>query len=348
MLKQNTINININDLTNNRNNSKSNTNNNNKVLNKKGSHNFSKQIYQFGASNLNGSPISLKNLDSTFSSSLSHFDVSTSNSINKMANLQTQGGGHAGILQGRKGKYSTIAKPLNSEREGQFYKRIKNTPLYQCVPKFFGMKKENLNNNNNNDIKQTKPKYWLLLQDLTANMTSPCIADLKIGTRTYEINVPLTKQERQKSLLKGTTTLSHAVRCIDIAVRKNNEVLQSWNRKVGRKMSWTDLQKALEIFLSSKQRVEQFKDQLKVLREKLVETYNVLPNMRLYSASILIVYDGDKENGQLFVKLIDFGHGYTDLASEGGNIHDPTCDDNALLGIDNLLLVADSFLQNIQ
>lgn len=326
------------------------TKNNNKVLNKKGSHNFSKQIQI--AAHINGSPLTLKNVESCFSSSQSHFDVSSSNSpiSYKMDNLKTQGGGHAGILQGRKGKYATIAKPLNGEREGLFYKKIKNTPLYQCVPKFFGMKKESNSSNTNNDLKQTnqKTKYWLLLQDLTANMTSPCIADLKIGTRTYEINVPQSKQERQKSLLKGTTTLSHAVRCIDIAIRKNNEVLQSWNRKVGRKMSWSDLQKALELFLSTKQRVEQFKDQLKFLREKLVETYEILPNMRLYSASILIIYDGDKENGQLFVKLIDFGHGYTDLASEGGNVHDPTCDDNSLMGIDNLLLIADSFLQNVQ
>lgn len=326
------------------------TKNNNKVLNKKGSHTFLKQI-QIDA-HINGSPLTLKNVESCFSSSQSHFDVHSSNSpiSHKMDDLKTQGGGHAGILQGRKGKYATIAKPLNGEREGLFYKKIKNTPLYQCVPKFFGMKKENNNSNINNDIKQVnnKPKYWLLLQDLTANMSSPCIADLKIGTRTYEINVPQSKQERQKSLLKGTTTLSHAVRCIDIAIRKNNEILQSWNRKVGRKMSWSELQKALEQFLSTKQRVEKFKDQLKFLREKLVETYGVLPNMRLYSASILIVYDGDKENGQLFVKLIDFGHGYTDLASEGGNVHDHTCDDNALQGIDNLLLVADSFLQNIQ
>lgn len=341
MINQNILNLNTrNDFT----------KNNNKALYKKGSHNFSKPAQC--ANQMNGSPLSLQNIESCFSSSLTHLDISTSNTsiAHTMVILKTQGGGHAGILQGRKGKYATIAKPLNAEREGLFYKRIKNTPLYQCVPKFFGMKKENSNINNNNDIKQNnqKTKYWLLLQDLTNNMSSPCIADLKIGTRTYEINVPLSKQERQKSLLKGTTTLTHAVRCIDICIRQNNEVLQSWNRKAGRKMNWNDLQKSLEHFLSTKQRVIQFKDHLKFLREKLVETYQVLPNMRLYSASILVIYDGDKENGPVIVKLIDFGHGYTDLASEGGNIHDPSCDDNALLGIDNLLLVADSFLQNIQ
>ena len=324
-------------------------NGNNKALYKKSSHCISKQTQN--DTNLNKMPFALRNIDSTISSSLNHFDISTSNSsiAHTMESLKTQGGGHAGILQGRKGKYATIAKPLNAEREGLFYKTIKNTPLYQCVPKFFGMKKENITNTNN-DIKHnsSKVKYWLLLQDLTANMTSPCIADLKIGTRTYEINVPLSKVERQISLLKGTTTISHAVRCIDIAIRQNNEIVQSWNRKVGRKMLWSDLQNAMEQFLTNKQRVQQFKDQLKNLREKLVETYQILPHMRLYSSSILIIYDGDKVNGPLIVKLIDFGHGYTDLASEGGNVNDPTCDDNALLGIDNLLMLADSFLRNLQ
>lgn len=276
--------------------------------------------------------------------------------LHVMNNLKTQGGGHIGILQGRKGKHATIAKPLSTEREGLFYKKIKNTPLYENVPKFYGMKKEVNFHNNNNDIKQNsndikqnnKVKYWLFLQDMTANMSSPCIADLKIGTRTYEINVPQFKQERQKSLLKGTTTLSHAVRCIDICIRQNNNIIQRWNRKTGRKMSWSDLHNAIEYFLSSKQKVEQFKDQLKNLRSNLVETYKILPNMRLYSASILIVYDGDKENGPLTLKLIDFGHGYTDLAEEGGNVHDHTCDDNALLGIDSLLSVTDSILHNMQ
>lgn len=306
-------------------------------------------------SNLQNEALSLDltNNEIPITTSLSHIDIPISNStpLHTMNNLKTQGGGHAGILQGRKGKYATIAKPLTTEREGLFYKKIKNTPLYQSVPKFFGMKKEsNIYNNNNNDIKQnnSKVKYWLYLQDITANMSSPCIADLKIGTRTYEINVPQIKQERQKSLLKGTTSLSHAVRCIDICIRRNNNIIQRWNRKNGRKMSWSDLQNAIEDFLSTKSKVEQFKDQIKNLRSNLVETYKTLPNMRLYSASILIVYDGDKENGPLVVKLIDFGHGYIDLDEEGGNIHDHTCDDNALLGIDNLLMAADSLLHNMQ
>lgn len=322
----------------------------NKSLIKNGSLNFN-QLITSEIQN-DESPLSLKNNEISIASSLNYLDVTTETSspLHAMENLKTQGGGHIGILHGRKGKYFTIAKPLTTEREGIFYKKIKNTPLYQCVPKFFGMKKEMNNYNNNNDIKQNnaKVKYWLFLQDITANMTSPCIADLKIGTRTYEINVPQYKQERQKSLLKGTTTLSHAVRCIDICIRKNNNIIQRWNRKNGRKMSWPDLQNAIEDFLATKQRVEQFKDLLKNLRSNLIETYKTFPNMRLYSASILIVYDADKENSPLNVKLIDFGHGYTDLAEEGGNIHDQTCDDNAILGIDNLLMLADSFLHNIQ
>lgn len=222
------------------------------------------------------------------------------------------------------------------------------------MPKFYGMKKEEnnyYNNDNNADYpeeKKFKVNYWLILQDLTYDMTSPCIADLKIGTRTCEINIPKSKQEKRYNSSIGTTTLTHGVRCIDICMRKNNQIVQRWNRKVGRKMSWNDLQKALECFLVSKKRITQFNEQLKILRTKLVETYQILPNLRLYSASVLLVYDGDIENGNLTVKLIDFGHGYIDLTAEGGNINDHSCDDNAILGIDNLLLFADSLLNNVQ
>lgn len=259
-----------------------------------------------------------------------------SSSINAMNNLKTQCGGHKGIRQGTKGKYAYIAKPISTDREALFYKTIKVTPLYQCVPKYLGISKDSNNNSSNS-------KSWLLLQDLTLNMSSPCIADLKIGTRTFEIDVPQWKQERQLSLLNGTTTISHAVRCIDICIRHNNTIIEQWDRRQGRRMKWSDFEKALRVFLSTKAHVEQFTEQLKFLRSKLVETYQeYLPNMRLYSASVLIIYDGDKDNSPLTLKLIDFGHGYTDLASEGGNPHDPSYDDNALLGIDNLLSIAAS------
>lgn len=111
------------------------------------------------------------------------------------------------------------------------------------------MKKEEnnyYNNDNNADYpeeKKFKVNYWLILQDLTYNMTSPCIADLKIGTRTFEINIPKSKQEKRYKSSIGTTTLTHGVRCIDICMRQNNGIVQRWNRKDGRKMSWNDLEK---------------------------------------------------------------------------------------------------------
>ncbi|KAK8857604.1 hypothetical protein M9Y10_016009 [Tritrichomonas musculus] len=325
----------------------------NKRLIKNESLNFYKSIPEENQ-NDDETPLSLNNKMSA-SSSMNNLDIPIRNysTIYSMEYLKNQGGGHSGILKGRKGKYATILKPLTTDREGVFYKKIKNTPLYQCLPKFFGMKKEESNyyNNDNNaddpSSKMFKVNYWLLLQDLTSNMTSPCIADLKIGTRTCEINIPKRKQEKRCKTAKETTTFTHGVRCVDICMRQNNNIQRRWNRKDGRKMSWMDLQKALESFLVTKQRVQQFKDQLKFLRDKLVETYQMLPNMRLYSASVLIVYDGDKENSPINLKLIDFGHGYIDLAAEGGNIHDATYDDNALLGIDNLLLFSDSVLNNL-
>ena len=312
---------------------------------------------------------------------VSDFDVS------EMCILKTQCGGHKGMRQGNTlGRSPSIAKPMHTEREADFYKKIIKTPLYQCLPKFFGVSSDN-NNISSSPANDDNVK-WLFLQDLTAGMTSPCIADLKIGTRTYEVGVPKWKSDRQKSLLEGTTTMSHAVRCIDICTRKDGEIICHWDRKEGRKMSWLDLEKVLKVFLGdSKQsnisnyqnysnfdssdssdnsdnfgnfnenidsksnnnminssyshkldsRTEQLLKQLKSLREKLIETLRILPNIRLYSASVLVIYDGDNENIPLVLKLIDFGHGYIDLAAEGGDINDPSYDDNALLGINNLI-----------
>ncbi|OHT06352.1 hypothetical protein TRFO_05525 [Tritrichomonas foetus] len=433
---------------------------------------------------------SFKRKNNGLSSSETIHIISANNGVWISGALRSQGGGHAGMRVARKGEIQSVAKPLPNMREAIFYRKIKGTPLYKCLPQFLGIdsfpeennqiksdinnncvdnnmndncennisiknsihhqsriskaniinklhysvndnnnnesktdatlfhnneinnnslsnhlrdvgltgntmeiknndssgkrteKKENVpflldninisidnnrhekislenllnthfnkiadtdtNQNNNNinivnNLKNSTKKFWLLLQDLTVGMTSPCIADLKIGTRTYEVGVPQWKKDRQNKLNEGTTTVSHAVRCIDICIRKEGIIINQWDRRSGRKMSWQDLEKTMHIFLKTDSRVNQFHTELTFLRNNLVDTLKILPNLRLYSASVLVLYDGDKEDSPLLLKLIDFGHGYIDVETEGGDASDSSYDDNALLGIDSLLSIS--------
>lgn len=236
--------------------------------------------------------------------------------------LNSQLGGH-GHFKKLHGPIASMAKPL-LPREKYFYKHIKSTPLVYCIPKYLG------------SISYDDRK-WLILQDLTAGIVSPCVADLKIGTRTFEVGVSYEKASRQISLLNNTTTPTHAIRCIDICTRKNGALVQHWDRNEGRKMTPEQLKKALKVFIGdSLKRKTKFNEELITLINRLNETEKMYPNLRLYSASVLLVYDGDKENSGILVKLIDFGHAYIDVEAEGGNPKDSSFDDNALIGLKNL------------
>jgi hypothetical protein len=242
----------------------------------------------------------------------------------KFTILQTQGGGHGKMLRGNS-SVPFIAKPL-IEREHSFYVSVAASPFSKLTPGFLG--RISLNS-----------RDWLCLQDLTVGMTSPCIADLKLGTRSFEVTAPPEKVKRQLAHMANTTTVSHAIRCIDICIRRSGKVVARWDRRQGRSMSGAQFRKVLRAFLPGRRRSE-FAAKIAEIREGLVLTHERYPNMRLYSASVLAVYDGDKPDLPMQVCIIDFAHAYVDVEREGGDPNDTSFDDNAVRGLDNLLAFA--------
>jgi hypothetical protein len=235
--------------------------------------------------------------------------------------LQTQGGGHGEIQRGS-GQVASIAKPL-IVREATFYRGIRNTPLSEVVPPFLG-------------TASSGGRSWLVLQDLTAGMQSPCIADLKLGTRSFEVSVSEEKKLVQLSHLANTTTASHAIRCVDICTRKCGQIIKHWDRRSGRQMSSSDLQAALLAFLPEA-RLPSFLRAIEQVKSKLEQTQALFPNLRLYSASVLVVYDGDSYDNTVQVFIIDFAHAYLDVVAEGGDALDCSYDDNSLKGLESLI-----------
>jgi hypothetical protein len=234
--------------------------------------------------------------------------------------LKSQGGGHP-TLRAVKAPQGLIAKPYTG-REEQFYQHASETAIGSLIPKFHG-------------TVVWGGEKWILLEDLTKGMRSPCIADLKLGTRSFEVDAPLQKQERQITHTEGTTTRTHAVRLIDVAIRKDGDVVRRWNRWEGRQIGADELRNILQTFVNG--RTKEFLDGVETLRRKLTETYEKTPNLRLYSASVLAVYDGDSPQPPLRVSLIDFAHAYIDVGKEGGDPNDQDFDDNALKGLKSLI-----------
>ena len=250
--------------------------------------------------------------------------------------LNTAGGGHGNIrnaqIQCNNSSYSVIAKPY-LQREANFYLQMKSTPLSKVIPKYYGVVNEN------------SQSEWLLIQDLTAGMSSPCIADIKLGTRSYEINAPIQKQKKQISNMIGTTTKTHAIRIIDVRIRNDGKITACWDRNDGRKMDINTFQTVMKEFIPLDKH-SQLISGLKNIHSSLLDTYSIFPNLRLYSASILVIYDSKNQQIPLKTVLIDFAHAYVDILSEGGDPSDHSFDDNSIKGITNLINLMETSSNN--
>ena len=233
--------------------------------------------------------------------------------------LGSQRAGHARIRVAGEG---IIAKNF-MEREAWFYKSIADLPLARVVPKCYGVKK-------------IDGEKWLLLEDLTYGMRSPCVADLKLGTRSYQLDASQEKRIKQIKHTLGTTTRTHAVRIIDVCMRKDGKIVDAWNKREGRSISAAEMGMILQYFLPGERR-NQFIRGVKEIAQALQETYLIAPNLRLYSASVMAVYDGDSNTPPVRVSLIDFAHGYKDVIAEGGKPEEDDLNDNAMIGLENLL-----------
>lgn len=234
--------------------------------------------------------------------------------------LDTQGGGHGRISQCKinPGAIPCISKPLD-HAEGKAYEDLQKLPLVDCIPKFFGVF----------DGK-------IVISDLTAGFKSPCMADLKVGTRHYDPNA---SQEKVQGLIekqKGSTTDSHGVRLIDGKMRHNGEVTNKWDRKQGLKFSVDQLKDVVTTFLPGSLK-SKFHQQLQVIHDKFTEVVKQNPGFRMYASSVLIAYDGDNLEADPRVLLIDFAHTHIDINAAGGDRNDSAFDDGVLKGIETLL-----------
>lgn len=249
----------------------------------------------------------------------------------KLQPFDLQVAGHDGVLAAEDNQM--VFKPMNP-RELQFYQQTLSQgcqPLLDFMPKFYGTLER----------KDQNAQTYICLENITGGeFERPCVLDIKLGKRTYDLDALPEKRERMIYKASQTTSSSLGVALCGMAVagqpKEDRDGLRGLTPvTIGEMLDKYFVAAAVDVSEEYRRyilgqfitEVEEYKEMVKRLE------------VRMYASSLLFVYDACKERYEEFkgtedmvlldVRAIDFAHSHW-VPGEGPDI-------NLLEGLDGLL-----------